>query len=148
MRMYVTDYYSPQYSNSANAIGNILAAGIIQFIIIWSLLALLIGAFSIFCMWKLFEKAGKPGWAALIPIYNLWILFETAELEGILSLLALVPFVGYIAIGIISIIAWYKISGLFGKSDGFAIGLILLNIVFLPILIFDNKATYKPLGKK
>lgn len=27
-------------------------------------------------MWKIFQKAGRPGWAAIVPVYNNWVLFE------------------------------------------------------------------------
>lgn len=101
----------------------------------------LIGIFTIVCMWKVFEKAGKHGWAALIPIYNLWVLLEIGGFSGALSLLILIPVLGWLAIAILVIISYFKIAKFFGKETLFGIGLWLLNPIFMAILAFDD-STY------
>ena len=108
-----------------------------------TIFSLLFTAFYIFCMWKIFEKAGKPGWAALIPIYNVWVLFEIVNMKGALSLLVLIPIIGWLILSILDLIALFKLSKVFGKSDGFGVGLILLGCVFIPILAFDSTIKYK-----
>lgn len=102
----------------------------------------LVGIFTIICLWKVYVKAGKPGWAALIPIYNIWVLFEIAGFSGALSLLVLIPILGAIPVAILTIISYFRIATKFGKDSGFGVGLWLLNPIFLAILAFDN-STYK-----
>ncbi len=97
--------------------------------------------FEVICLWKVFEKAGKPGWASLIPVYNMWIFFEMAGFSGALSLLVLVPVFGWIAVGILMIVSDFRIAKCFGKDSGFGVGLWLLNPIFIAILAFDS-STY------
>lgn len=97
-----------------------------------------LSVFMIICMWKVFQKAGKPGWASIIPIYNIWVLFEMTGFNGTLSLLILIPFVGTIIVGILSIISYFRLAKCFGKDSGFGIGLWLLNPIFMAILAFDS----------
>ena len=108
---------------------------------IWGTLMLLSLAFSVFmiiCMWKVYKKAGKPGWASIIPIYNIWVLYEITGFNGALSLLILIPFVGTIIVAVLSIIANFRLAKCFGKDIGFGIGLWLLNPIFMAILAFDK----------
>ncbi len=120
--------------------------------------------FEFVCMWKIFEKAGEPGWKCLIPIYGAYVYFKIAwegkyfwlmilapvlasilmslgiatnssALMGIGSFLTIIM---YVAIIVIAIIAMLKLAKRFGKSAGFAVGLILLSIVFTAILAFDS----------
>lgn len=86
-------------------------------------------------MWKVFTKAGQPGWAAIVPFYNTWILVtEICKKEVLWFILMLIPFV--------SIIAWWVICAetarKFGKSDMFGIGLFFLPFIFWPMLGFGD----------
>ena len=99
-------------------------------LIIW--LAILV--FMIVAQWKLYEKAGQPGWAILIPIYNAIVFFKIINRPVWWILLCLIPVVNIV----ISIIVMLDLAKAFGQSTGFAIGLILLPIVFIPILGFGN----------
>lgn len=86
-------------------------------------------------MWKVFEKAGKPGWAAIIPIYNLIVLIQVAGKPVWWILLILfIPLVNLV----ILIIVLHNVSLNFGKGAGFTVGLILLGFIFLPILAFSD----------
>ena len=85
-------------------------------------------------MWKIFTKAGKPGWAALIPIYNVIVLLEVARQPLWMIILLIIP----VANIIVYIIVAIELSRNFGKSGGFAAGLILLSIIFYPILAFGS----------
>ncbi|WP_242622759.1 DUF5684 domain-containing protein [Lachnoclostridium sp. Marseille-P6806] len=91
-------------------------------------------ALMIVCMWRIFRKAGKPGWASIVPVYNLYVMFEITWGKGILFLLLLVPFVNFI----ISIMTCFKLARSFGKGTGFALGLLFLGIVFVPVLAFGG----------
>lgn len=113
----------------------IMAAMGIYFVII-----LAVTVFTIVCMWKIFTKAGQPGWASLIPFYNNYVLFEIAWGNGLLFLLMFVPIANFV----IMIILWVKLSQSFGYSAAFAIGLLFLPIIFLPILAFGSSRYIGP----
>jgi hypothetical protein len=107
-------------------------------IAIW-LIAVIVGIIS---MWKVFEKAGQPGWASLIPIYNLYILLKIGGKPGWWIIMFLLPF-----LNIIFFIWMYNmISKSFGKDEGFTVGLILLGIIFFPILAFGPAKYLGPYG--
>jgi hypothetical protein len=84
--------------------------------------------------WKVFTKAGQPGWAAIIPIYNWYILCKIVGRPGWWVILFFIPFINFI----IGIILCIDLAKSFGKGVGFAIGLILLGIIFFPILGFGS----------
>jgi hypothetical protein len=90
-------------------------------------------------LWKIFRKCGKPGWAAIIPIYNTWVLFEITGFPGWWALLSLVPFVSIFP-AIVSLVAMVRLAKLFGKGTGFGIAMIFFPFIFLPILGY-GKAT-------
>ena len=85
-------------------------------------------------MWTIYSKAGKPGWAAIVPIYNLIVLLEIVGKPWWWLLLMLIPIVNIV----ILIIVYHNLSLSFGKGGGFTVGLILLGIIFLPILAFGD----------
>lgn len=88
--------------------------------------------------WKMFVKAGQPGWASIIPIYNIYVLLKIVCRPSWWLLLYIIPAVNII----ISIIVTLDLAKRFDKGTGFAIGLILLPIIFYPILGFGD-STYK-----
>ncbi len=85
-------------------------------------------------VWKVFTKAGKPGWAAIIPIYNAVVLLEIAGKPTWWVILYLVPIVSLV----IAIIVSIAVAENFGKSTGFGIGLAFLGFIFFPILGFGD----------
>ncbi|MFN6015719.1 MAG: DUF5684 domain-containing protein [Flavobacteriales bacterium] len=85
-------------------------------------------------VWTVFTKAEKPGWAAIVPIYNLVILLEIVQKPVWWILLLLIPIVNFI----ILIIIYLELAKVFGKSSGFGVGLIFLGIIFLPLLAFGD----------
>ena len=85
-------------------------------------------------MWTIFSKAGKPGWASIVPIYNLIVLLEIVGKPWWWLFLMLIPIVNIV----ILIIVYHNLSLSFGKGGGFTVGLILLGIIFLPILAFGD----------
>ena len=84
--------------------------------------------------WKIFTKAGQPGWACLIPIYNLYVWCKIVGRPWWWILLMLIPFVNFI----IAIILIIDLAKSFGKGVGFGIGLLLLPVIFFPILGFGS----------
>lgn len=107
--------------------------GIVAVLFYWAvILTVVIG------MWKVFTKAGKPGWAILIPIYNTIVMIQIAKRPIWWILLLFIPIV-HIIVGIIIII---DIAKAFGKGTGFVLGLLFLPFIFYPILGFgDSKYT-------
>ena len=89
---------------------------------------------QIVAFWKVFEKANHPGWACLIPFYNLYILLQIAGKPGWWLLLMFVPLINVV----INIITNVEIAKNFGKETGFGIGLTFLSFIFFPILAFSD----------
>ena len=96
---------------------------------------LAIAVLMIASMWKVFVKAGQPGWACLVPIYNIYVMTLIAKKPGWwTAIILLVPIVNYVFL----IMLFNGISKAFGKDVGFTVGLVLLGIVFWPILAFSD----------
>jgi len=84
--------------------------------------------------WKIFVKAGKPGWAALVPFYNNMVMAEIGGKPSWFGLLPLIPYIGIIW----SIWILNRLSKSFGKNVGFTLGLLFLPLIFYPILAFGS----------
>jgi len=85
-------------------------------------------------MWKIYTKAGKPVWAAIIPIYNIIVLLEIVGKPAWWIILFLIPFVNLV----IAIIVIHRLSLSFGQGVGMTILLLLLGIVGYPMLAFGS----------
>ncbi len=109
-------------------------AGGIVFLIIFSIIMLGLVALFLVSFWKIFEKAGRPGWAGIIPIYNMVVLCEIVKKPGWWVLLMMIPYVGIIW----SIWTTNLLVKKFGKDEGFTVGCVLLPFVFYPILAFGD----------
>jgi len=108
--------------------------------VIGTILYFVVIVFFIYCMWRVFAKAGKPGWAAIIPFYNVIVELEIVGRPWYWLLLMLIPFVNIV----LAIIVMIRMAKVFGKGGGFAVGLILLPFIFLPILAFDSSTYLGP----
>lgn len=105
------------------------------------LFQLIILVLYIASMWVIFTKAGKPGWAAIIPIYNIIVLLEiVGKPLWWIILVIILPF-------IFGIWMLNLLSKSFGKGVGFTIGLIFLGFIFFPILAFGDAKYNGPAGK-
>lgn len=103
-------------------------AGGLLGLMIWLAVAILMIA----SMWKIFTKAGQPGWASIIPFYNIYVFLTIAGKPGWWLILLLIPGLNVI-FGIIALAAFAQN---FGKGVGFVVGLIFLPVIFYPILAF------------
>ena len=103
---------------------------------VFTIISLVLCVFVLVCMWIIFRKAGKPGWAAIVPFYNLYVLFEITWGSGMRFLLLLIPIYNII----LSIQTQVRLAKAFGKSGGFAAGLIFLPYIFIPLLAFGGTA--------
>ena len=103
------------------------------------LVILAVIVFMITAVWKIFTKAGQPGWASIIPIYNLVVMLQVVKKPTWWVILGFIPFVNII----IGLIVVYELAKAFGKGFGYTLGLIFLPFIFYPILGF-GKAVYMP----
>lgn len=116
-------------ANAAAAIGGMTVV----------LITLVITLILIAAMWKIFVKAGKPGWAAIIPIYNVIVLLEIAGRPLWWFVLLIIPGVNLI----VYFIMLMDIARKFGKGIGYVLGMIFLPPIFYPMLAWGD-ATYNP----
>ncbi|MBL1218331.1 MAG: signal peptidase I [Planctomycetes bacterium] len=89
--------------------------------------------------WIVFNKAGQPGWGAIIPIFNMILMLKVANRPIWWIILFIIPIVSIV----VAIIMMVDIARNFGHGAGFAIGLIFLPFIFWPILAF-GKSQYQP----
>jgi hypothetical protein len=113
---------------------NTPSGSFIAFMILFFLFYIGIMALMIISMWKIFVKANKPGWAAIVPFYNSYVMVEIAKKPTWWFGMMFVPLANFVFIIMI-------INGMvksFGKSEGFTVGVIFLPYVFFPILAFGD----------
>jgi hypothetical protein len=106
--------------------------------VVSTVIGVIVAVVLIVAWWKIFTKAGKAGWAALIPIYNVIVMLQLIGRPVWWIILFFIPVVGFI----IGIIVFLDLAKSFGRSTWFGIGLILLNLIFVLILAFGD-AEYK-----
>lgn len=109
--------------------------GLTGLAVIW-VIALLLMALMIVAMWILFKKAGKPGWAAVVPFYDQYTLYEITWGNGWRFLMLLIPIYNIV----LAILTYIRLAKAFGKDEGYAVGLVFLPQVFVPMLAFGSAA--------
>jgi len=120
------DYYNSDYSLPTWVIVLICAIALIEII----------------AEWKVFVKAGQPGWACIIPIYNVYIMLKIGGKPWWWLLMFLIPIVNIVY----AIWMTNMISKSFGKDEGFTVGLLFLGFIFWPILGFGKAKYQGPYG--
>lgn len=108
--------------------------------VLGSILYIVVVVFMVYCLWRVFSKAGKPGWAAIVPFYNVIVELEIVGKPWYWLLLMLIPVVNIV----LAIIVMARMAKVFGKGGGFAVGLVLLPFIFIPILAFDSSTYLGP----
>ena len=98
------------------------------------ILPLAVALLMLIAEWRIFTKAGKPGWAVLIPIYNMWVLYTVICGRGTAMFRLLIPLYNIYW----SIKSMICLAHAYGKSTGFGVGLIFLAPIFLCILGFGG----------
>lgn len=117
--------------DTSNTGSGLAGLGFLALAIYLGVIILIVASF-----WKVFSKAGQPGWACLIPIYNAYVLCKVAGKPGWWLILMLIPFVNVIIFLLVSL----GVAEQFGKGAGFGIGLFFLGFIFYPILAFGNSS--------
>ena len=120
--------YSSYYGSYPSSSYDVAAASsaILGALIVYSIIVFAIAIVQIIAMWKIFTKAGEKGWKAIIPIYNLVILFKISGLSPwlIFAFLAtIIPIIGWIVPIALNAVLSYKLAKSFGKDGGWAVGL-------------------------
>jgi len=131
-----TYQYEPQQLSGEEA--GIMAAIFGSFFLVIMAVALV----TIIAQWKVYTKAGQPGWAVLIPIYNILVLLDIVGKPKWWFFLLLIPIVNIF----IGLYITHLLSLSFGRGIGFTLGLILLGPVFYLILAFGNDTYKGPAG--
>jgi len=103
------------------------------------LVLMAIAVFMVACHWKIYTKAGEPGWACIIPIYNFIVFLKIVNKPWWWIFLMMIPIVNLVLI----IILLHRLSLSFGKGGGFTLGLIFFHLIFFAILAFDNSVYTK-----
>ena len=147
--MYDYTYYDYGY-DYGNAIGSVLS-GLLIFLVIISIIALAVSIVMLIAQWKLYKKAGKGGWEAIVPFYCNYVLVEIAGLKWYWFLFFFAPLVfQFIGVGFIGWLAYlfamfnifYNISKRCNKGVGFAICATLFTPICMMILGFSKKIVY------
>lgn len=115
--------------------------GAITFIIV-ILVAFVILALA--SMWTIYEKAGKEGWAAIIPIYNIIVFMEIIGKPWWWLFLWMIPYLNLIWV----IWGWNLMVKSFGKSEGYTVGILIFPFIFIPMLAFGSSQYVGPAGEK
>lgn len=111
-------------------IGDILAGlGILLFVFF-----LVFALVPLIGLWKVFEKAGEPGWGAIVPIYNIYLLVKISGNSPLFVLLLLIPLINLL----VGIKVMIDLADKFGKGVGYALGMMFLPFVFFPMLGFGG----------
>ena len=108
--------------------------GMLVFFFVYMITIFIVGIVMVISMWKIYEKADKPGWACLVPVYKNIVMAEIVGKEFWFGLLPMIPFFGVI----FSIWMQNRLSKSFGKDIGFTLGMIFLPLIFFPILAFGS----------
>ena len=145
--MYNYNYYDYGYDNS---LGSVLG-GFVIFLAIISIIALAVSIITLIAQWKLYKKAGKGGWEAIVPFYCNYVLVEIAGLKWYWFLFFFAPFafelvgldfVGWLAYLFAMFNIFYNISKRCNKGVGFAICSVLFQPICMMILGFSSKVKY------
>ncbi|MCX7619869.1 MAG: DUF5684 domain-containing protein [Acidimicrobiales bacterium] len=103
-------------------------------LLIYLLFAVALYLFYGFCLMKIFQKAGLPGWWGFVPLVNMWGLVKISGREPWWIILFFIPCVSIVAI----IIIYMDVAKAFGKDPIYGLGLAFLGIIFLPMLAFGS----------
>ena len=106
----------------------------VGFGIFFVLIMIALCALIIVSTWKVFKKAGQPGWASIVPVYNYNVMLQIIKKPLWWIVLFFIPFVN----AVMAIVLVYNMAKVFGKGIGFTLGMIFLPFIFYPILAFGD----------
>ena len=102
---------------------------------LWTILELVIVVVILASIWKVYTKANKPGWAAIIPFYNIYVQLKIVGRPGWWLILYLIPLVNIV----VSLVVSIDTAKSYGKSTAFGVlGLWIFSIIGYPVLGFSD----------
>lgn len=107
------------------------------------LVSFLVCAVTILGWVRMYQKAGRQWWEAIVPIYNIYVLMQIAGKPGWWTVLVFIPLVNFVII----IIVLYNVCLRFGKGGWFTVGIIFLPVIFYPILGLGDAEYHTPQAK-
>lgn len=134
------DYSTPTYTTTSSDLGAV--AVVIWLIVILVMLA--VGIFMAIAMWRIFTKAGKPGWASLVPIYNMVVMMQIVGRPEWQVVLMFLPFAHIY----ISIVLPLDLAKSFGKTAGFGVLMLFFPAIMYPILAFGSSRYVGPAAQQ
>lgn len=112
--------------------------------IIYTVVMLAVAVVALVAMWKVFVKAGKPGWAVIIPIYNIIVYLQIVGRPLWWIILMLIPGVNVV----IGIILCLDMAKCFGKSGAWGFFMLfVLSIIGIMVLGFGKSQYTAPQPK-
>lgn len=107
----------------------------------WGLfIGLIVAVLMIAGLWMMFTKAGRPGWAAIIPIYNVYVMLKVAGMSGWWLIAFFVPFVNFF----VGLYLYWQLSKAYGHGFGYWLGMIFLPLIFFPLIGFGSSQYMLP----
>ena len=125
----------------AQANSELQDVSMVPFIIVLGIMLVVVG-FTIAAIWKMFVKAGNPGWASLVPIYNILLMLKMIGRPAWYIILLFIPGVNVV----FGVIMAFGMARSFGKGIPFALGMLLLSPIFVMILGFGDAQYVGPMG--
>ncbi len=122
------------------ASGNTLVGGFLIAFVTFFIFVSIAAIISIIAMWKIFTKAGQPGWASIIPVYNMIVMLEVIRRPLWWIVLMFIPFVNIL----ISVVIARELARVFGKGRRFTAGLLVLPFIYYPLLGFGKSQYVVP----
>ena len=126
--------YSYSYSTSTHSNATWYEA-----LVGWVALALLM-AFMLFVMWRIYARAGQPGWTVLVPFYNTYVLLKIVNRPGWWLALYFIPIVNFV----VNIIVYYDLAKAFGRGRGTLLLMVFIPFVGFPVVSFSQGPYKKP----
>ena len=136
------------FEGTTDSVDSALLAGFASFMATYMFVIIAIAVVQLVAMWKVFTKAGKPGWASIIPIYNAVVFFQIVGLNPWWILINLIPGIGQIIFAVLTIVAQFRLAKSFDKDVAWGFGLWLLAPIFYCILGFGKSEYVGPNGEK
>lgn len=126
------------YSTSTGTSGETMDPAFVGVMIAVYVVIMILTVILIISQWKLFAKAGKPGWASIVPIYNFIVMLEIVGRPVWWVALLFVPFVNIV----IEIMLILDLAKAYGKSSGYGVLMLLFPYIMFPVLAFSKDTKY------
>lgn len=110
----------------------------IVFLIVTWFVSMLVAVLMLVSMWKLYAKAGKPGWAAIVPVYNVIVMLEIVGRPLWWIFLFFIPLANFVA----AIILMLDFAKAYGKSTGYGVLMLFFPVIMYPVLAFGKNTQY------